>query len=259
MIVRRFLPLLFLAWLSAGPAAPPAAAQSNQPIYPVYDGFHITEEGFHVISFAYFSHNFDTVTVPPGPANAFETEPADRLQPATFEPGHHRFQCIMVMDADFAGDLRWTLSHAGTTTSTSEDMLQYNWELGDRTTGAVLRDVDVRTAPRGVCLNRSPLVRFLGLRSGPEGEPPEVSAAVGADLKLFGSVRDEGLPRAGTLTSAWRMVQGPGRVTFSAPDEPRTLARFDAPGTYELELRASDSVLDTGQRLIVHVTADGGE
>ena len=259
MIVRRFLPLLTLAWLAAGPAAAPSEAQSNQPVYPVYDGFTVTEEGFHVISFAYFSHNFDTVTVPPGAANAFETEPADRLQPTRFEPGHHRFQCIMVTDPDFAGGLRWTLSHAGTTTSTSEDMLQYNWEFDDRTVRAVLRDVDVANAPRGVCLNRSPLVRFLGLRSGPAGEPPEVSAAVGADLKLFGSVRDEGLPREGGLTSAWRMVEGPGRVTFSAPDEPRTLARFDAPGTYELELRASDSVLETRLRLLVHVTAEDEE
>lgn len=257
MIVRRFLPLLpLVAWLSAVPAATPAEAQSNQPVYPVYDGYTVTEDGLHVISFAYFSHNFDTVTVPPGAANAFGTEPADRLQPTTFEPGHHRFQCIMVMDADFAGGLRWTLSHAGTTTSTSEDMLQYNWELDDRTVRAVLRDVDVPTAPRGTCLNRSPLVRFLGLRSGPEGEPPVVSTAVGADLKLFGSVRDEGLPREGGLTSAWRMVEGPGRVTFSAPDEPRTLARFDAPGTYELELRASDSALETGLRLVVHVASE---
>ena len=259
MIVHRFLPLAALAWLGAAAAAMPAAAQSNQPVYPVYDGFTVTEDGFHVISFAYFSHNFDTVTVPPGTANAFETEPADRLQPTTFHPGHHRFQCIMVMDPDFAGGLRWTLSHAGTTTSTSEDMLQYNWEFEDRTVRAVLRDVDVQSAPRGVCLNRSPLVRFLGLRSGPEGEPPEASVAVGADLKLFGSVRDEGLPREGTLTSAWRTVQGPGPVTFSAPDEPRTLARFDAPGTYELELRASDSVLETELRLVVHVTAEVAE
>ena len=257
MIVFRFLPLLSLAWLGAGPAAMPAAAQSNQPVYPVYDGFTVTEDGFHVISFAYFSHNFDTVTVPPGPANAFGTEPADRLQPTTFEPGHHRFQCIMVMDADFAGGLRWTLSHAGTTTSTSEDMLQYNWEFDNRTVGAVLRDVDVEHAPRGVCLNRSPLVRFLGLRGGPDGEPPEVSVAVGADLKLFGSVRDEGLPRGARLTSNWRKVEGPGQVTFSAPDEPRTLARFDAPGAYELELRASDSALETGLRLVVHVAAEG--
>lgn len=254
MIDLRSLPLLLAAWLAAGLPAP-AAAQSNQPVYPVYDGFHVTGDGLHVISFAYFSHNFDDVAVPPGAANAFETGPADRLQPTTFKPGHHRFQCVMVLDADFAGGLRWTLSHAGTTTSTSEDMLQYNWELDDRTTRAVLRDVDVRAAPRGVCLNRSPLVRFLGLRSGPEGEPPEVSVAAGAELKLFGSVRDEGLPRGGRLTSAWRLVEGPGAVTFSAPDEPRTLARFDAPGVHELELRASDSALETALRLVVRVTA----
>ncbi len=257
MIVRRFVPVLLAAWLAAGLSTTPAAAQSNQPVYPVYDGFHVTEDGLYVISFAYFSHNFDTVTVPPGPANAFGTEPADRLQPTTFAPGHHRFQCIMVMDTDFTGGLRWTLAHAGTTTSTSEDMLQYNWEFDDRTVRAVLRDVDVENAPRGVCLNRSPLVRFLGLRGGPDGEPPQVSAAVGADLKLFGSVRDEGLPREGGLTSTWRKVEGPGRVTFSAQDEPRTLARFDAPGAYELELRASDSLLETGLRLVVHVAAEG--
>ena len=80
--------------------------------------------------------------------------------------------------------------------------------------------------------------------------------AVGAELKLFGSVRDEGLPREGRLTSACRMVEDPGAVTFSAPDEPRTLARFDAPGTYELELRASDSALETDLRLVVQVVAD---
>ena len=256
MIVRRLLSTLLVIMLVAGLSAPPAAAQSNQPVYPVYDGFLVAEDGSHVISFAYFSHNFDSVTVPPGAANAFETEPADRLQPTTFEPGHHRFQCIMVMDADFTGGLRWTLSHAGTTTSTSEDMLQYNWELDDRTARSVLREVDVANAPRGVCLNRSPLVRFLGLRSGPEGEPPEVSVPVGEELKLFGSVRDEGLPRDGRLTSAWRMLAGSGQVTFSTPDEPRTMARFDAPGVYELELQASDSALETALRLVVHVAAE---
>ena len=70
-------------------------------------------------------------------------------------------------------------------------------------------------------------------------------------------MRDEGLPCEGSLTSAWRMVEGPRRVTFSAPDEPRTLALFDRPGTYELERRASDSMLETGLRLVVIVTAGG--
>ena len=255
MRVRRVARGLPVAALAAALAGGSAAAQSSQPIYPVYDGFHVTDDGVYVISYAYFSHNFDEVTVPPGDANAFGTEPADRLQPTTFRPGHHRFQCVMVMGTDFTGGLRWTLSHAGTTTSTSEDMLQYNWELDDRTRGAVLREVDLETAPHGVCLNRSPLVRFLGLRRGPEGEPPEVEVAAGAELKLFGSVRDEGLPRSGRLTSAWRVLGGPGEVRFSAPDEPRTLAWFDAPGVYELELRASDSEREAAERLVVRVGA----
>ena len=100
-------------------------------------------------------------------------------------------------------------------------------------------------------------MRLLGLRRGPGGEPPEVETTVGAELKLFGSVRDEGLPRDGRLTSAWRKVDGPGTVRFSAPGEPRTLATFDAPGVYELELRASDSVLDTSTRIRVSVAAGG--
>ena len=261
MRVRGVVPALLAAVLGAGLPVVPAAAQSNQPIYPVYDGFLVTDAGVYVISYAYFSHNFDVLTIPPGAANEFRTEPADRRQPTTFRPGHHRFQCVMVMGEDFTGGLRWTLSHAGTTTSTSEDMLQYNWELDDRTVGAVLREVDVEAAPRGVCLTRSPLVRFLGLRRGPDGEPPEVAAAVGAKLKLFGSVRDEGLPRGGRLTSAWRAIAGPGDVRFSAPDEPRTLAWFDAPGVYELELRASDSEREATERLIVRVPGrvDGEE
>ena len=257
MIDRRRHWILGFALLAACLPAAPATAQSNQPVYPVYDGFLVTEAGIHVISYAYFSHNFDDVTIPPGAANAFGAQPADRLQPTTFKPGHHRFQCVMVMGRDFTGGLEWTLTHAGTTTSTSEDMLQYNWELDDRTTRAVLREVDVGNAARGVCLNRSPIVRLLGLRGGPGGEPPEVETTVGAELKLFGSVRDEGLPREGRLTSAWRKVEGPGTVRFSAPDEPRTLATFDAPGVYELELRASDSVLDTSTRVRVNVAAGG--
>ena len=255
MIDRRPRPALLVALLAACLAAAPAAAQSNQPVYPVYDGFHVTEEGVYVISFAYFSHNFDDVAIPPGAANAFGTEPADCLQPTTFKPGHHRFQCVMVMGADFAGGLQWTLAHAGTTTSTSEDMLQYNWELDGRTTRSVLRDVHVGNAPRGVCLNRSPLVRLLGLRAGSGGAPPEVETTVGAELKLFGSVRDEGLPRGSRLTSDWRKIDGPGTVKFSAPDAPRTLATFDTPGLHELELRASDSALDASARVRVNVAA----
>ena len=252
MRVLRFSGILPVAvvwlWLIG-----PAHAQLNQPVYPVYDGFFVAEDGTYVISYAYFSHNYDTVHVTLGNENAFGSEPPDRLQPTTFSPGHHRFQCVMVLDANFQGGLRWTLTYAGTTTSTSEDMLQYNWEFDDRTQQSVLRDVDIANAPRGVCLNRSPLVRILGLRNGPDGEPPELAVNVGDELRLFGSARDEGLPRNSVLASEWHNVNGPGSVSFSAQGEPRTLATFDTPGTYELELRASDSIFESTTRVIVHV------
>jgi hypothetical protein len=234
---------------------PPAASAQNEPVYAVYDGFHVTDDGLYVLSFAYFSHNFEPVRVPVGPMNRFGPEPADRQQPTTFLPGHQRFQCILVLDPGFEGGLRWTLDHAGVSTVTSDDMLQYNWELELGSVRNTLRDVDPATAPRGVCLNRSPTVRFLGLRNGPEGAPPEVRVAVGVELKLFGSVRDEGLPRSGALVSRWRKVSGPGEVIFSAPDEPRTLATFDRPGVYELELWASDGDREASSRVAVTVEA----
>ena len=254
MTVHRwcFLPLLLAFALLGGPFVASSVAQ-NEPVYAVYDGFVITDEGLYVLAFAYFSHNFEPVTVPLGPLNSFGPAPADRQQPTTFLPGHHRFQCIMVMGSDFAGDLRWTLDHNGITTTTSDDMLQYNWEFEERSVRTALRDVEPAEAPRGVCLNRSPTVRFLGLRNGPGGAPAEVAATVGDQLKLFGSVSDEGLPRAGTLVTTWRMLSGPGTVSFSAPDEPRTRASFDTPGAYELELWASDGDKDGSNRVAVTV------
>ncbi len=46
-----------------------ASAQQNQPIYPVYDGFLKNPDGSYTLSFAYFSHNADTVTIAPGATN----------------------------------------------------------------------------------------------------------------------------------------------------------------------------------------------
>ena len=148
----------------------------------------------------------------------------------------------MVVGPEFDGRLRWTLSHGGATRETSSSMLQYNWEFTERDIGSVLRGIEnPAAAPRGVCLNRSPLVRVLGYggRSGPH----EMRASVGEPLKLFGSVRDEGLPRGGALSSTWQAVSGPGAVRFDDPAQPRTTAVFDAPGTYEIELFATDSEL----------------
>jgi hypothetical protein len=230
-----------------------SVSAQNQPIYPAYDGYVKTPDGTLILSFAYFSHNPKPVTIPPGSANLFAPDPADRLQPTTFYPGHKRFQCIMVVDAGFEGKLRWTLSYAGKSVSTSEEMLQYSWELEEGSQRQVLRGIDLKTAPRGICLNRPPLVRVLGLRASPTQTGGQLTVTLPNELNLFGSVEDEGLPRPGTLAVGWRKTSGPGNVTFEAPNASRTRASFTMPGTYELELWASDSLLESRAQVRVRV------
>jgi len=245
--MRRLVATFALGFLAL---AARASAQQNQPIYPVYDGFLKNPDGSYTLAFAYFSHNADTVTIAPGAPNAFGPTPGDRLQPTTFKPGHWRFQCVMVVPADFDGKMKWTLTHGGVTTSTSERMLQSNWNLVE---GApALSKIDYAKVPKGVCLNRGPTVRVLGVTARPNN-PPTLSVALDEELNLFGSAHDEGLPRGKELAIEWRMLQGPGTVSFTIPGSARTKAKFSAAGLYELELSASDSEFTESTRVNVKV------
>lgn len=248
------------AWVVAvalfGPLLALPKAQRNQPIYPAYDGYLKNPDGSYTLSFAYFSHNAEVVTVPPGPANVFAPNPGDRQQPITFKPGHWRFQCVMVVGPDFDGKLVWNLSYGGTTTGTSQRMMQSNYNLVEG--AADLAKIDYAKAPRGVCLNRAPIVRVLGLAGRGRGAPPPaLSGTVAQEVSLFGSVSDEGLPRSGTLTTTWKVLGGPGTAKFENPQAARTHVTFSAPGAYELELTASDSELTTSTRVNMNVTATG--
>jgi hypothetical protein len=260
----RFSAIALLLAFSLGAAL---TAQQNQPIYPAYDGFMKNPDGSYTLSFRYFSHNAEPVTIQPGDNNSFAPGPGDRQQPITFLPGDWRFQCVLVVGPEFDGKMKWTLTYAGTTTGTSEHMLQSNWNLVE---GAEdLKKIDYAKVPRGVCLNRAPQVRVLGSVAGRpadgaaagagrgrgRGATPmlAVTATVGERFSLFGSVHDEGLPRKGTLTTAWKQASGPGTVTFENAASPRTRATFSAPGSYELELTASDSELSANTRVIVNV------
>jgi hypothetical protein len=225
------------------------SAQRNQPIYPAYDGFLKNPDGSYTLSFAYFSHNAEVVTIAPGADNSFAPAPGDRMQPTTFKPGHWRFQCVMVVGPDFDGKMRWSLTYGGTTTGTSERMLQSNWNLVE---GAPeLSRLDYAKVPRGVCLNRAPTVRLLG-KTARKGEV-SIDATTTEELHLFGSVADEGLPRTGKLAVAWKVLKGPGNVRFSDASAPRTTASFATAGTYELELSATDSELSAALKVIVTV------
>ena len=240
------------AWIMlAGPLVGLSYAQRNQPVYPAYDGYLKNPDGSYTLSFAYFSHNAETVTIPPGAGNAFAPNPGDRQQPTTFKPGHWRFQCIMVVGPDFDGKMVWNLAYSGTTTGTSQRMLQSNWFLVE---GAEeLGKIDFAKVPRGVCLTQPPSVRVLGV-SG-RGNASSLSTAVGQELSLFGSVNDEGLPRGRQLVASWKQVSGPGTVKFQDPAAARTHATFSAAGEYELELSASDSELSATSRVRVNVAA----
>ena len=217
-------------------APPLSARQTTTSLFPAYDGFAYNDDGSLLLAFTYFNHNRTTTSVPIGEHNMFLTGEPDRGQPTTFLPGHHRFQCMMVVDGDFDGVLRWRLSLGDETHLTSDSMLQYSWEFDANSERQARRDVDPTTAPRNVCLNRSPIVRVLG--------PTELTGTVGDGVKLFGSVRDEGLPRNVPVTATWQQTSGPGTATFDIPDTPRTLAFFDRPGSYTVELRGSDSVFE---------------
>jgi hypothetical protein len=239
--------------LSLGPWRASPAAQRNQPIYPAYDGYVKNPDGSYTLSFAYFSHNAEPVTIPPGRENGFAPAPGDRLQTTTFLPGHWRFQCVMVMGPDFDGHLVWNLTYAGATTGTSQNMLISSYNLVEG--AADLKRIDYTNVPRGVCLNRAPDVRVLGVRSAGRGQPPVLEVGVGEELDLFGSVHDEGLPRGAALDVMWAKLSGPGSARFSNAKAARTLAFFDAPGLYELELTASDSEFTSRTQLNVQVHA----
>jgi hypothetical protein len=245
-------PWLALVFVLCHPMMPVLLAQQNQAIYPAYDGFLKNPDGSYTLSFAYFSHNADIIAIPPGAANTFGPAPGDRMQPTVFKPGHWRFQCVMVVGPDFDGKLKWTLTYAGTTTGTSERMLQSNWNLFDREGGAALAKLDFAKLPKGVCLNQPPTVRVLGVTARPNN-PPTLSVAVSEELNLFGSAHDEGLPRGKGLVVEWKMLKGPGTVKFTIPGSARTKAIFSAPGLYELELTATDSEFTRTSRINVKV------
>ncbi len=69
---------------------------------------------------------------------------------------------------------------------------------------------------------------------------------------LTGTVSDDGLP-AGTTTTLWSKVSGPGTVVFAQAAAVSTTATFSAAGSYVLMLTANDGALVNSDTLIVTV------
>ena len=87
---------------------------------------------------------------------------------------------------------------------------------------------------------------------------PDRIITLPATASLQGSASDDGKPSPpSAMTLRWIRVSGPGTVTFSAPTAAVTSASFSAPGTFVLQLTASDSVLSRSDRATVTVNAAG--
>src|SRR5262249_48893150 len=69
---------------------------------------------------------------------------------------------------------------------------------------------------------------------------PNQSIALPDRADLSGSVIDDGLPLGSVLNILWTKVSGPGTVTFENAAHAVTAATFSLPGTYVLQLSASD-------------------
>jgi RHS repeat-associated protein len=70
---------------------------------------------------------------------------------------------------------------------------------------------------------------------------PDQTVTLPNTTTLNGTVSDDGLPTAGTLSTFWSQLNGPAVVTFNQPGSPVTGAVFPVPGTYTLRLTGNDS------------------
>ncbi len=267
---RVWLILVALALALAG--STPAWAQPTAPIYLQYDGYVKNADGSRTLAFGYFNMNHVDVTIPAGPENQFVPGPADRQQPLTFLEGRHRFACVMVVPADFDGDLSWQVKYGAQTNETTSKLLDplYELELNSRRT--VMAGLSLDTAPRLTCANKSPIVSLrtgfgrgaaqaalgLGLSGDDDGPPPEptLKTKVGAKLTLNGNVTDDNMPRGSAVTSSWNKLSGPGDATFDDASSARTTVSFSAPGEYELQLSGTDGALTGTSTVKVRVAGN---
>jgi hypothetical protein len=69
---------------------------------------------------------------------------------------------------------------------------------------------------------------------------PNQTTTVGGDVTLAGKVTG-GCPDPGkSVTSTWSKASGPGNASIASQGSPQTTASFDQPGTYVLQLQATD-------------------
>ena len=109
--------LIVIGALGVATAGPARAAK---PIYPSYEGFTRTTDGLIALIFGYYSANTVPISLEAGAENGFSPSPRDRGQPTTFQPGHQRTVCIMLVPQDYDGNVQWTLGSGESAITTTD-------------------------------------------------------------------------------------------------------------------------------------------
>ena len=139
--------------LTGAVAASVVRAQPRHPLYLIYDGFITNADGSRTLAFGYHNLNHVDVTVA-GDDNVFLSGAPDREQPTVFQPGRHRFACVMVVPDRFEGPLRWRVRFAGHTSTTTPRMLDPLYALEEASALRAVEGIDVDGASPGTCLER---------------------------------------------------------------------------------------------------------
>lgn len=245
MTLARRLAVVSGALLALVLVIAPAGAQ-YRPVLPKYEGFTENGDGSYTLVFGYDNANRVAVKIPIGPGNSFTPFPQDRRQPVLFLPGRHRAACVIVMPPDFQDSLQWTLSLVDSaTTSTEVGSIDPFYELGRRNARLAreLSRFEPRDAPRGICVNRPPHVEAGRDR---RVRLPEVAF-------LHAAIRDDGLPRTGSVAVFWEQLEGPGDVVIADAKAASTRVVFREPGLYELQVTVTDGALETTDTVIIEV------
>ena len=108
-------------------------------------------------------------------------------------------------------------------------------------------------------VNGLPMVSNQSTLTWTTNNPPSITVAGNSLVTLPGTatytatVTDPVAPTGGAITLSWTEVSGPGTVTFDSLTQPVTDVLFPAPGSYVLQITATDSLGATSLQIPVTV------
>ena len=182
-------------------------------------------------------------------------------QTADFDPGPgvyqlpkpSTFETAYVLSLSEAGDFRWAVPLAGNEGRSQVQGMRVSSNGDVHLSGAFTSNGDFDPNPGAQAwlnsgASSSVFVATLEQVAPTPGAPtvdagPNQTVAVNGSAFLDGTVADDGLPNAVTIT--WSVASGPGAVTFGDSSALDTTATFSTSGTYLLQLEATDSQFTT--------------